>query len=98
MNEQYDIKRNQLVGKIVYASGAGYDGEWKDNSYQGRGVYEFPDHTRLTAGEWTSNAVTGRATFEQEENVWSGDLSRGILMSNIEGQSSIMALKTRLVE
>jgi hypothetical protein len=64
-------------GRIEFASGAVYDGYWKDNQYQGPGTYIFPSQAKLS-GEWTDNCVTGNCVYQDDQfQVWSGDISKG---------------------
>ena len=42
----------------TYASGAEYDGEWKDDKCHGFGRYTFPDGT-FYEGNWKKNKFCG---------------------------------------
>ena len=49
-------------GKCIYANGAIYEGEWKNNLKHGMGEMQYPNG-RMYTGEWKNNLKHGKGTY-----------------------------------
>lgn len=62
---------------MQYASGAIYDGHWKESAYHGFGTYTWPDGSTFT-GEWEAGRPHGPGSFtDVRGQKWIGGLFRG---------------------
>eukprot|EP00242_Pyramimonas_sp_CCMP2087_P006190 CAMPEP_0198201796 /NCGR_PEP_ID=MMETSP1445-20131203/4808_1 /TAXON_ID=36898 /ORGANISM="Pyramimonas sp., Strain CCMP2087" /LENGTH=183 /DNA_ID=CAMNT_0043872401 /DNA_START=108 /DNA_END=659 /DNA_ORIENTATION=- len=59
-----NFEQDEMHGmtKIVYTSGACYEGETARGIYQGQGTYKWPDGTRYT-GSWWDNRMHGDGEY-----------------------------------
>jgi hypothetical protein len=68
-------------GQMRYASGARYDGEWKDSMYCGHGTFCSPEGHRYT-GQFIMNSFNGfgRMSYPNGDNFegeWANDMKWG---------------------
>ncbi|TPX56933.1 hypothetical protein PhCBS80983_g04190 [Powellomyces hirtus] len=65
-------------GRMVYPSGAVYDGMWNQSQYAGQGTYTFPDGSKYE-GEWSEGRMHGPGTFvDNKGKKWVGVCQMGI--------------------
>ncbi|KAJ3146165.1 hypothetical protein HDU86_000510 [Geranomyces michiganensis] len=65
-------------GKIVYPTGASYEGFWHQSKYAGQGVYTFPDGSEYE-GEWVDGRMHGAGTFtDAKGKKWVGVCDMGV--------------------
>jgi hypothetical protein len=60
-----------------YASGAIYEGEWKNDVRHGKGVYMYPDGTE---GEWKDDVWNGKGLLRQADGtiIYKGEWKDGV--------------------
>ncbi|XP_005725225.1 MORN repeat-containing protein 2 isoform X2 [Pundamilia nyererei] len=60
-------------GTVQYPSGAQYEGEFKDNMYNGTGTYTFPDGS-MCKGHFHNNRLEGDGAFISAQGLfWTGE-------------------------
>ncbi len=68
------LMANGNQGKLELATGDVYDGQWRDNQFQGSGTYVWSDGSAFT-GEWESNALNGPGRFiDSHGQTWQGSV------------------------
>lgn len=64
-------------GRLEFASGAVFEGNWKDNQFQGAGTYTWSNGSSLI-GDWQENCAVGPAKYvDPEGHGWVGMMKRG---------------------
>jgi hypothetical protein len=64
-------------GKMVFASGAQYEGDFNRGKFEGYGTYLWQDKS-CYVGEWKENRMHGKGTFTSSDGkVWQGTFYNG---------------------
>jgi hypothetical protein len=58
---QYSDGKKNGSGKLMFADGSYYDGEFLANDIHGRGVYVWPDGKKYV-GQWGKNKMHGKGS------------------------------------
>jgi len=65
-------------GRMVWANGAQYDGDFVKGNMEGFGVYIWPNKVQKYEGSWINNKMHGRGKFTSEDGkVWNGYFYNG---------------------
>jgi hypothetical protein len=72
-------------GKIEFASGAIYEGDFYDNKFHGFGTYILPNNTGKYEGDWEQGKWHGAGVYTDADGVeWKGDFYMGKYESPID--------------
>ena len=72
-------------GKILFASGASYEGDFYENMFHGYGTYVQPNNAGKYVGEWEQGKWHGVGTYMDADGVeWKGDFFMGKYESPVD--------------
>ena len=72
-------------GKITFASGASYEGDFYENMFHGNGTYIQPNNTGKYEGEWEQGKWHGFGVYVDADGVeWKGDFFMGKYESPVD--------------
>jgi hypothetical protein len=67
-----------LAGIYTGASGATYEGDFKNNMYDGHGKYRWADGA-VYIGSWLNNKMHGKGEYVSSDGVrWAGEFFSGL--------------------
>jgi hypothetical protein len=75
------LNEYMLAGVFIGASGGTYDGEFVDDTFQGRGTYKWPDGS-VYAGQWSHSKMHGKGEYVSYDGVrWEGEFYNGLFFN-----------------
>ena len=65
-------------GKIVWVNGDYYEGQFKDNYFQGNGCFENIEKKIKYSGEWKHGQKHGKGILNEDEKVYEGNFANDL--------------------